>query len=300
MPFKQSIFGFMALIALSAGLTGCDAINPKEKIPAYIHIDSIALRDGPDNASGTISHDIQDAWVLADDEFIGVFQLPATIPILKKGPKEVVVRAGIKNNGISNTRGVYPFYEKIELERTLEPKKVDSLGRLNTSYKEPAKFKWVERFEDTGNITLRNNDNATVPFELTNDPDEVFNGEYSLKADFEEQGDFFEVRLLEREAMQLNGSQQQNVQNIYLEVNFKTDIEIKVGLIATAPNGNSTQRSKVILNQTNGKWTKIYINLLRNVQRFPEDHRFQIFFGKVKRSSGPAAAYLDNIKLITQ
>lgn len=302
MPFKRSILGLMATIALSAGLTGCDAINPKEEIPAYIHIDSIALKDGPDNASGTISHGIQDAWVLVDNKFIGVFQLPATIPILKEGPQEVVVRAGIKNNGISNTRGPYPFYDTILMERNLEPKKVDSLGTLTTNYIKSAEFRWVERFEDTGNVTLRNNENASVPYELTNNPQEVFNGKHSLKADFEKEGDFFEVKLRERQAIQFGGKQnsKSRPQSIYMEVNFNTNIQIKVGLIAIAPNGNTTQRSKVILNETNGKWTKIYINFLRNIQRFPEDHRFQVFFGKVKRSAGPATTYLDNIKLITQ
>lgn len=295
MPFKRNLLGFIAIIASAVGFSGCDAINPKEEIPAYIHIDSIVLNDGPNNPSGTISHDIQDAWVLSDDQFIGVFELPATIPILQEGPQDIVVRAGIKNNGISNTRAPYPFYDTIKLERTLEPKKVDSLGTLNTRYIGPANFRWVERFEDTGNITLRNNENATVPFELTSDPEEVFNGKYSLKADFEEQGDFFEVKLLERQAMQLSAAR-----NIYLEVNFNTAVEIKVGIIAIAPNGNTTQRSKVVLNETNGEWNKIYINLLRNIQRFPKDHRFQVFFGRVKRSAGPAKAYLDNIKLITQ
>lgn len=295
MLFKHFLIRFLGLMVTVFSLPSCDTINPEEEIPAYIHIDSIALKDGPNNPTGTISHNIEDAWVLSDDQFIGVFQLPATIPILQEGRKEVVIRSGIKNNGISNTRGPYPFYDTIRLERNLERKKVDSLGVLNTNYIGQSEFQWVERFEDTSNITLRNNNGASVPFELTSDPDEVFNGQYSLKGAFEEKGDFFEVKLVERQAVQLSGNN-----DVYLEVNFNTDIEIKMGIIAIAPNGNTTQRSKVILNETDGEWTKIYINLLRNVQRFPRDHRFQIFFGQVKRSPGPAKVLLDNLKLITQ
>ena len=294
MPCKRLYAGIL-IVGLFLVSTGCDTLNPEEDIPAYIHIDSIALKDGPNNPTGTISHGIEDAWVLSDNQFIGVFQLPATIPILQEGRKELVIRAGIKNNGISNTRAPYPFYDTIRLERNLQPKKVDSLGVLNTSYTGLSEFRWVERFEDTSNVTLRNNDNASVEYELTNDPEEVFNGQYSLKATFDEKNDFFEVQLLERQAVQLSGSN-----DIYLEVNFNTDVEIKMGIIAIAPNGNKTRRSKVILNETEGEWTKIYINLLRNVQRFPRDHRFQVFFGKVKRTPGRATTYLDNLKLITQ
>ena len=287
------VIPFIAL--LSIAIIGCDTINPEEEVPSYIYIDSIDLVDDGDNPTGTVSHDIQDAWVIADGEFIGVFELPASIPILQSGEKRIVIRPGIKNNGIGNTRTAYPFYDTISLERNLERKTVDSLGVLTTTYLARASFEWTERFEDTGNIELRNNDNASVPFQVTGDKQEVLSRDFALKADFNNEAGFFEVRIPERKAVQLNRGAK-----TYLEVNFKTNTRFQVGIIATAPNGNTTRRSKLVLNRTEGRWRKVYVNLQRNVERFPSDHRFQVFFGKRKDEAGPATLYLDNLKLISQ
>ena len=288
----------LVISLLAAGLAGCDAINPEEEIPSYIHIDSIALADEGNNPTNTFNHDIEDAWVIADGQFIGVYQLPATIPILQSGRKQLSIRAGIRNNGISNTRTAYPFYDTISLERNLKRKEVDTLGILTTNYipGDKATFEWTERFEDTGDIALRNNTNASVPFQVTGDEDEVLSGDFSLKADFENEAGFFEVRIPERKAVRLG----QGNRNIFLEVSFKTNTRFQVGIIATAPNGNVTRRPKLVLNETQGRWNKVYINLRRNVQRFPDDHRFQVFFGKRKDQPGPATLYLDNLKLITR
>lgn len=297
MAFKSPIpGGWLLLAGFLLLLAGCDTINPEEEVPSYIHIDSINLVDDANNPTGTVSHNIEDAWVFSGGQFIGTFQLPATVPILQSGQKDLVIRAGIKNNGISNTRVSYPFYDTIQLKRSLQRREVDSLGVLSTSYLQSAKFEWVERFEDTGDVSLRNNSNATVPFELTSDPEEVNSGRFSLKAELEEEGDFFEAKLPQRRAVQLSGNN-----NIYLEVNFRCDVRFQMGFTAVAPNGNTTQRSKLILNETQGRWKKVYINLKENVQRFPKDHRFQIYFGKVKREGGPSRTlYLDNLKLITR
>lgn len=296
MQLKIKLLQVILAFCLGVITSGCETLDPESEVPSYIHIDSIKLEDGPNNQSGTISHNIQDAWVISGGQFIGTFELPATIPILQEGRKEIVIRSGIENNGISNTRTAYPFYDTIRVERNLERKKVDSLGVLSTSYLELAQFEWIERFEDTTNITLRNNDNANVPFQLTSKPEEVFDGNYSLKAEFEEKGDFFEVKLPQRKAV----SFKEDLNDLFLEVNFNTEIQIQVGIIAIAQNGNTTQRSKVVLNRTNGKWKKIYINLVRNIQRFPDNHFFQIYFGKVQRSDRSATTYLDNLKLISR
>ncbi len=293
MPVRAKIFGLF--LVLSAGLLPqCDIINPEEEVPAYIHIDSITVKNAPNRAIDNASHKIVDAWVQVGNDFVGVFELPATIPVLKKEEQEVFIRAGILNNGISNTRGQYPFYKPIDTSLYLEANETDSLGTLQAEYADKINYAWVENFDDPGNLSIENNPEANVDFKITQDPNEVFDGNGSLKVPFNDNGNtrFFEV-------LKKNATDLPRDASIYLELNFKTDIEVKMGLIADPATGkNEVKRSKLILNETNGKWKKIYINLKRNVQNFPRKYDFRLFFGKEKRNSGKATFYMDNLKLI--
>ena len=54
---------------------------------------------------------ITDAWVTMDGINLGVFELPAQIPILDEGEHNFRISPGIKENGMSATRMIYPFYE---------------------------------------------------------------------------------------------------------------------------------------------------------------------------------------------
>ena len=70
--------------------------------PAYIKINDIEL-----NNSSTDK--ITDAWVYIENQLQGVYELPAKFPVLETGVKEIRIKAGIKNNGISSSRVFYPF-----------------------------------------------------------------------------------------------------------------------------------------------------------------------------------------------
>ena len=109
-PDLKQILAILSLYVAAISFTGCDIINPSEKIPAYLHIDSFTLK-GSYDSFGTLSHAITDVWVIIDNEFIGAYELPADIPVLKEGKKSMVLKAGIKENGITNTRLPYPFYD---------------------------------------------------------------------------------------------------------------------------------------------------------------------------------------------
>ncbi|HEY0262319.1 MAG TPA: hypothetical protein VGB95_04790, partial [Chitinophagales bacterium] len=88
-------------------LDGCSM--PNNGIPVYIQIDSMSVQTNQ-STQGSASSKITDAWLYVNGEQIGVFELPAKIPVLKSGDLRVSISAGIKDNGIANTRAAYPFY----------------------------------------------------------------------------------------------------------------------------------------------------------------------------------------------
>src|SRR5687767_2026929 len=96
----RSFFTLLIISFLvSIPFTGCDKEEP---VPSYIHIDSISL-NSIYSTQGTSDHKITDAWVFVNEQYVGVYELPATFPVLYEGTQNIRIKAGIKKNGISAT-----------------------------------------------------------------------------------------------------------------------------------------------------------------------------------------------------
>ena len=112
MSRKYALFAFLGFLVLSMSLASCKKFEGSQEIPAYIHIDSIYV-DCDYFVYGANTHKITDAWVYVDDNPIGCFELPATFPVLKKGPHKVTIYGGIKVDGRTPSRDRYPFYQPL-------------------------------------------------------------------------------------------------------------------------------------------------------------------------------------------
>ena len=134
------VFVFLSLIF------ACQQENLKPGSTAFIEVDHFNLTTNY-ITNGSNSHKITDVWVYADDQTIGVFELPITIPILKSGIGKLRLEAGIKLNGIKTTRVNNPFYEPV----IIEPFNfiIDSTILLSptTTYRPQTVFVWMEDFE---------------------------------------------------------------------------------------------------------------------------------------------------------
>jgi hypothetical protein len=97
-------------IALGFGLhlSGCNIIDPEEKVPAFIQIDSVGFFS--DSVGSFTDHEITDIWAFQGTTFLGVFPIPARIPVLAEGVVPVQLEAGIYSDGIRSLRLTYPFY----------------------------------------------------------------------------------------------------------------------------------------------------------------------------------------------
>jgi len=114
------LFLFISILSVS-----CNVINKEEAIPAFINIEEYHLNPGD---LGSAHHNISDAWLSVNGEFIGVFELPATIPVLTEGPATIRISPGIKNFGQANDRQDYKLIEDFVLNTTLVPEEIISLS----------------------------------------------------------------------------------------------------------------------------------------------------------------------------
>lgn len=274
---------FCALIILS--LNSCKVFDKEEDIPAYIHIDRLELTTDP-VTQGSNSHKITDAWVYMDGLLLGVFELPATFPVLASGEREIKVRAGIKQNGISSTRVQYPFYTIYTTTVNFVPGNTSHIQPV-VSYYPGTTFEWLENFESSGTtITAGPYPTDTS---VVQQSDVVFEGNKSGAVILNTSNPVFYSS--SATAYNLPKGEQTS----WLEMDYKTDYMFTVGVLSNTP--TLANYETITLYPTDGSWNKIYIDLSPQVSA--HNGPYNIFFAMLlSGESTNANLYIDNIKLV--
>lgn len=279
------------LALLSAVLiNGCDIINPNEKIPAYVTINNFTFTTSLET-QGYASSKITDAWVYANNVFIGAFELPATIPILAEGPTEIIVYPGIKENGISGTGMIYPFYNPYTITSNLSAGETTVLSPA-TTYKNSASisFIMIERFESSNPFTSVISDGELT---TTSNEAEVFEGNRSAVSTLVNDVDTFYVQtsnLLNFPAID---------HQLFLELDYKCDISYNVWFKCNTATGSAIY-DEVLTVTAKDYWNKIYINLNATLQFFAayQPESYQLEFRAINPKTDTAQLFYDNIKII--
>ena len=263
-------------------------------MPAYIYVDRFALNVSP--TQGTASNDISDAWVYVNDQAVGVYELPATIPVLYSGNQTITVAAGIKNDGRNESRSKYPFFENfVTTAINLTPGKVDSLIGLlkpTTTYKPLSDIDiWNENFDDAViDFVAATNSDAGITF--VNDTNLVYEGTGCGKIELTSGKIFAEVITSQIFTLPKLGKA------VYVEINYNTNNSMAIGFLAI--NGTEiTDLSNTILKPTNGVWKKMYVNCTDLVSRQSTATQFK-FKIQVNKDTDITTVenYFDNFKVV--
>lgn len=266
--------------------SSCEIINPEETIPSYLRIDEIKL-DVNSNL-GSNSNKITDAWVYVDDQIIGAYELPAKFPILIEGRHKVLIKAGIKVNGISDTRGAYPFFEGYTTYVDFVKDSVIAITPM-VNYYTTTQFVLNEDFESSG-ILFEKTSRADTTLEKTNNVTDVFEGDYSGIVHLTTDKSLFECKSIEEFVFPSNGKP------VYVELNYKSDIPFMVGFFAN--NYLSSEQHSVLTVNKSDTWNKIYINMTDAASNYSNAVNFNIFIGATLAEGTEATIHLDNIRLV--
>lgn len=277
---------------------GCERFDKEEQVPAYIHIEKIDLKVKLDGSQGSNAHDIQDAWIFANGTLIGVFELPCTVPVLKKDSVEIMVYAGVKVNGQSNNRRFYPFYDIYTQKVWLQPTEIDTLHPL-VGYKSDVKFAWIEDFEDFAVSLQKTGITRTIDtLFITNKSQEVYQfgtpgNLYSGKVDFRSKKGTFENSSIELFDLP------RATTDIYLEVNYRSDVPVQFGLYPTSGSSLDVGVPVYMSFANPAEWKKAYIRLSDDVNnKLYTGKKFRIFINAVNSEDISAQIFFDNIKLL--
>ena len=266
-------------------------INPDEGSPAFIHIEEITL--STEAGEGTPSQNFTDAWVYADGQYIGTFELPGTFPILNSGLTKIQIFAGVKDNGFSSSRVQYGFLSPFTINVDLVPEETIELAPQVNYLPNILNFSLID-FEDAS-FQINAADGSDTTVVRVDNPDPLITVlEDKVGAVYlDEDHDFFRI---ETELfLPLSG-----VNFCYLELDYKNNTRFFMGLMQSGSAFNEV--SLIGMNPSldeNGQseWNKIYIDLSDAIDFLGNPLQFDLFFqGGIE--SGEAEVLIDNIKVV--
>ena len=264
----------------------CDVINGDEEIPSFVEIESFTLEATPD--VGSLNQNITEGWVYVNNNLIGAFSEGSPFPVLEGGMVDIIVDPGIHENGIGFTPSLYPYYTRYRSTANLVRGEVNKISPV-FEYRENTDFLLIQEFENNTVFTVDRDGNEETRIQYTTDGAlEGVSGIISLDEDNPSANvvtsTFFNLPTF-------------GVNDPWLEINFKTDVPIAIGLLTGDVGGNVTQLYGHGLNTT-AVWKKVYINLKEIIINNPTPP-YQLGFGaELPLGQETGTIMIDNIKLL--
>lgn len=273
--------------------SACDIINPDEDTPAYLYVQPFTFTTNA-QTQGSDSHRITEAWLFVNGEYLGAYNLPALIPVLAEGDANIRLEAGIKENGLSATPDINPFYEPFRVSMNLVAGRIDTIKPL-TRYVDQARFAFIEDFENERSRiftrTIIATDIAPNGLPRTSSPDQVFEGQFSGLLQLDKENPIAEIAtnltfegLLDRGAF------------VYLEVNYKAEAPVVFGIVSDQGSNYNRYYDPGFLARDN--WNKIYFNMGPVIFNSNEDNYRISFQALLPTTVDSARIWMDNIKLV--
>mgnify|MGYP001233219747 CR=1 FL=1 len=280
----------LPLIIILLMTSSCEGVFIADT-PSYINLTSFTYNGDnisePPHPNEYNSTNITDSWISMDGEIIGVFEIPATIPILSDGIHSFDIYPGIKVNGISGNRTKYPFYTKFETELELERDMIISITPT-TTYSPETLFYFEEqgKFEMLGTMFEKSTLSDTNAI-IQNDV--VFQGSHSLAIFLDSMNNYFDIR---------NINELELPNNTFLELNFKSNIDFNIGVIIINT-GSIDQKEELIQLYASTEWKKIYLELAPLLNMGNSNSKFKIYIdGNYNNNYIFNSIYIDNFKLV--
>jgi hypothetical protein len=285
---KIKILSYILLLAVV--ISGCKIIDPVEKVPTYIQIDSFYVETTDPIKTGSTYSKIGLVWVYFDGEAVGVFDIPATIPVLAGRPGRIIVSPGVLNGGLSNQQLAYPFYLGDTFSISPAPGEIiKHTGK--TIYVPDARFLWKEDFENGNTFLKYNIDNGgdTTIVRIADDS-RVIEGKGS---------GLITLSTSNTQTSESITSQSfafGTVNDAFLEIDYKCSVPFEVGLEGIYPNGTTSKYIAGMLPKSDRN--KFYVNLRTAIGEMQARYYRVIIRAKLNEGQSDGYVVIDNIKVI--
>lgn len=269
------------IIFLMVLFSGCDLINPKEKLPAYVQIDDFkVVGDEEDRINN-----IRDVWIGTKSSDLGIYQLPASIPVLEDGDVELTIYGGVYLNGIKSDRNKYFFYKPLDVTLKLIEGETIKYSP-ETAYTDETVFsvEGSERFED-GALNFKGA--SGTDFEVLKENDNRFGQVKSTSGS--------QIEMLSKKRFLIKNDKKNAP--VYLEFDYKSNVNMQAGLYITFNDFTETVPF-VTFNSSNGEWNHAVVELDNEVNLSGSETLYEIFFRGGEKSTLDDYIAIDNVKVV--
>ncbi len=276
------LFLFFVVFLNLYSLTSCKKNKPADEA-FFLRASKVSV--SPTANQGTGSHKITDLWLYVNGQFQGMYPVGNLMPIVSHDqPVKINIFAGIKNNGIADTRIFWSFYELLQLDTLVDGGKRIEIP-ITFKYNPFVTFVWNEDFEGTG-FGIKKSDVSFTNFRIAA-PENSFEGrsiEMSLSGD---------SLVAQIESASSGFDLPEANSNVYLELNYKGNEEFTVGLLTA----NGVHKPALHI-KPQAEWNKIYVQLAPAINSVPYSNFHKIYIRLLKRDVEKPRIFLDNIKVI--
>ncbi|MCP9234597.1 hypothetical protein [Lewinella sp. JB7] len=258
-----------------------------ETAPALIVVEGFELKT--EENEGAATADITEVWAFAGEDFIGVFPLPARIPLLRVGPTELRLEAGVRQDGRSVTPEIYPFYAPVRRTLDAVSGRTQNLGTLPIRYRDDAVFGFIEDFEAGRPRTFTDvvaGDGGLVP-----QTEVVRSGGTAGAVELRDSNRLVEIAT----AQTFTGLGTVPI-NVWLEVDYRSDAPAVFGVIGQRNGIGVRVFDPGFLPRA--EWTKIYFNLGPVIGSADLDELRVAISTLLDDARDRGTVYLDNLKLL--
>jgi hypothetical protein len=279
----KKIYQLVAII-VSVSFLSCE--DKKAIIPGYLKIDDVILASTLGQGSSTDR--ITDINVFINDQSLGIFELPALVPIQTTGKVNLKIRGVIYKNGKSNEKVDYPFYKTYQVDTNFVPEMRMELTPTIT-YETTAVFDdpWSGEDFEAG-VNFNYNPRSDTVFERVSD-NQAFEGTSGL-AYLTEDMTLFEAWSSTFADIPRNGKA------VWLEMDYKSTHQFGVSIFY---NETSTQTQEAItIFNPRATYGKVYIELGTVFSTLSGAFNYTLAIGFPKAKGETAQFYIDNVKLI--
>lgn len=261
--------------------------------PFYVNVSAVNVATV--SGQGTTSNKITDIWVYQDGQYKGAYPIGSTIPVTLQ-PARLKFFAGIKKDGLSSVRIIYPFYAPIEIDTTAPINQIIKRP-LTFYYKTGINFRWVEDFENfggIGGITITKgtgSDTGVVIVDKSINPNaDVFEGNKCMKICVDNNHGYAYIISANTYQLSYDGT--------CLEMNYKCNQFVEIGIY------NAYSTKSVITLNPSYEWNKLYLDLTPYLSSLlgstSTSNSIGIYFKLYKSNDiSVGEISLDNIKLIS-
>ena len=282
----RAVAGRSATLALLA-VGGCDIINPDEQVPAYLRVAPFAYSAGVPGSPATANATA--AFVYANNLLLGVFELPAKIPVLQQGEIRLRFVPAIYPDGQRGTRVTYPYYTPYSLTAVLEP--AATVRIAPTTGFDAARVELPSLVQDDFTVDDALSRAFTVGsvagYRQEAAVDDTFRLGVGRVRGIEGKTDVFLLQSIWQGLLPNRGAV------IYLELDYRSTMPFQVGV----KHGNNFATDLTVY--PSRTWTKLYVNLTQEVSSVDNaSTEFRVFIQGFPTGAANDFFAFDNVRLI--